>query len=154
MALCSLFFWAPLSFFWCQKVILKLHNFSIRGFFPLPFLPTFLLSGLSCLSFPTDWLSRLGLGNQVGSTTDHLPSAQKDWSTLKHQGIMLLRNCGSFARWTLKPGPFFSSQARPLLAAVAGLSSPSWTAWSRWPSSPIKSANRIGQLDPPTYEHL
>ena len=47
--------------------------------FPLPFSPT----RPSCLSFPTDWLSRLGLGNQEGSTIDHfsnyyLPSTLKD----------------------------------------------------------------------------
>ena len=41
-------------------------------FFPLPFSTCFPLSDLSCLHFCTDWLSRLGLGNQVGSTTDHL----------------------------------------------------------------------------------
>ena len=49
-------------------------------FYPLssfrPFLP----------SFHTDWISRLGLGNQVGSNTDHLsncylPSTPKDRST-------------------------------------------------------------------------
>ena len=42
----------------------------------------------SGLHFRTDWLSRLGLSNQVDSTTDHLtdcylPSTPKDRSTMK-----------------------------------------------------------------------
>ena len=37
-------------------------------FLHFPFYSNFLLTDLSCLSFP----HRLGLGNQVGSTTDHL----------------------------------------------------------------------------------
>ena len=59
-------------------------------FFPLPFSTRFPLSDISCLHFRTDWLSRLGLGNQVGSTTDHLancylPSTPKDRSTMKEE---------------------------------------------------------------------
>ena len=59
-------------------------------FFHFPFLPAFPLSDLSCLHFRTNWLSRLGLGNQVGSTTDHLancylPSTPKDRSTMKEE---------------------------------------------------------------------
>ena len=41
--------------------------------FHFPFLPAFLLSDLLLAThFCTDWLSQLGLGNQVGWTTDHL----------------------------------------------------------------------------------
>ena len=50
-------------------------------------LTAFLLPDLLASHFRTDWLSWLGLGNQVGSTTDHLnnyylPSTLKDRSTL------------------------------------------------------------------------
>ena len=55
-----------------------------------PFSTRFPLSDLSCLHFCTDWLSRLGPSNQVGSTTDHLancylPSTPKDRSTMKEE---------------------------------------------------------------------
>ena len=64
--------------------------YSSNFFFPLPFSTRFPLSNLSCLHFRTDWLSRLGLGNQVGSTTDHLancylPSTPKDRSMMKEE---------------------------------------------------------------------
>ena len=56
--------------------------------FPRPLLPTLLLSCLLASYFCTDRLSWLGLGNQAGSTTDHLansnlPSTPKDRSTLR-----------------------------------------------------------------------
>ena len=38
----------------------------IPWFFPLPLLPTLCLPDLLASHFRTDWLSRLGLGNQVG----------------------------------------------------------------------------------------
>ena len=41
-------------------------------FSPLPSLPAFHLLVFLATHFRTDWLSWLGLGNQVGSTTDHL----------------------------------------------------------------------------------
>ena len=51
-------------------------------FYPLSSCQTFLAS-----HFRIDWLSRLGLGKQVGSTTDHLanwylPSTPKERSTM------------------------------------------------------------------------
>ena len=51
-----------------RKILLRLniHN-SLFPFHPLSSCQTFLASHLR-----TDWLSWLGLGNQVGSTTDHL----------------------------------------------------------------------------------
>ena len=65
-------------------------------FFPLLFSTRFPLSVPSCLHFRTDWLSRLGLGNQVGSTTDHLancylPSTPKDQSMMKEEQTEYLR---------------------------------------------------------------
>ena len=55
---------------------------------PLPLQLIFLLTGLLASHFRTNWLSWLGHGNQVGSSTDHLPkdnlpSSLKDWSTTR-----------------------------------------------------------------------
>ena len=45
----------------------------VQVFFHFPLLPAFLLSDLFLAPhFHTVWLSRLGIGNQVGSITDHL----------------------------------------------------------------------------------
>ena len=41
-------------------------------FFSTSLLPAFLSQIFLASYFPTDWLSRLGLGNQVGSITHHL----------------------------------------------------------------------------------
>ena len=41
-------------------------------FSPLPYIPHSSCQTFLSPHFCTDWLSRLGIGNQVGSTTDHL----------------------------------------------------------------------------------
>ena len=48
------------------------YKIKVFGFLPLPFLHAFLLPDLLASHFRTDWVSCLGLGYQVGSTTDHL----------------------------------------------------------------------------------
>ena len=59
-------------------------------FFSTSLSTRFSLLGLSCLDFHTNWLSRLGLSNLVGSTTDHLanchlPSTLKDRKMMKEE---------------------------------------------------------------------
>ena len=63
----------------------------------VPFLPAFLQSDLLAFHFHTDWLSWLGLSNQVDSTTDHLtncylPSTPKDRSTMKAELTRVIAN--------------------------------------------------------------
>ena len=65
----------------------------------LPWQPDFLLQDLLASHFRTDWLSWLGLGNQVGSTTDHitncyLPSTLKDWSVMRAELTGIIANRG------------------------------------------------------------
>ena len=41
-------------------------------FFHVPLYPLSFCQNILAPHFRTDWLSKLGLGNQVGSTTNHL----------------------------------------------------------------------------------
>ena len=70
-----------------QNLVIKCE---FEFFFHFPFYPLSSCQTFLASHFRTDWLSRLGLGNQVGSTTDHLancylPSTPKDRSTMKEE---------------------------------------------------------------------
>ena len=65
-------------------------------FFPIPFLPLSSCQTFLSSHFHTDLLSRLGLDNQVASTSDHLancylPSTPKDQSTMRTELTEKLR---------------------------------------------------------------
>ena len=83
-----------------------------------PFLPS---------HFCTDWLSWLGLGNQVGSTTDHLincylPSSPKDRSTMSLNWVIykLWSSCAKHKRQRLEKQP--AADVLP------------WQGWKHWNS--------------------
>ena len=83
--------WNRLFKFQINSNLSKLH------FSPLPLLSAFLLSDLLATHFRTNWLSWLELGNQVGSTTDHLTdhylhSTPKDRSTISNPSINIIFN--------------------------------------------------------------
>ena len=84
--------WNVFTWLFTVSLVGLISGYLLVHFFPLPFSTCFPLSDLSCLHFFTDWLSRLGLGNNVGSTTDHLancylPSTPKDRSRMKEELI-------------------------------------------------------------------
>ena len=76
--------WNGKKSLFCWQLPLWTHPcFFHFPFHPLSSCQTFLASHIC-----TDWLSWLGLGDQVGSTNDHLanrylPSTLKDWSTMR-----------------------------------------------------------------------
>ena len=75
---------------------LALHQAQVLGGFFTSLSTRFPLSDLSCHYFRTNWISRLGLHNQVGSTNDHLancylPSTPKDRRTMRAELTEKLR---------------------------------------------------------------
>ena len=63
----------------------------------LPSYMLFCLPDLLASRFRTDWLSQLGLGNQDGSTTDHLanfclPSTLRDGSKMRAELSGIIAN--------------------------------------------------------------
>ena len=125
-------------------------------FFLFPFYPLSSCQTSLASHFPTDWLSWLGLGNQVGSTTDHLtnyylPSTLRDRSTMRAEltGVIANRGWGKCYKRTSSEGflPYTRSHVKAKLVQVFSMNLQSLTSTDKKHSSnnllPVKNLGNL-----------